>query len=235
MRAVVVREHHCYVGETVDVTPFINKEGRFSFLKTDEIPRIKDGEGCVSFNTSDLRFYPGELKKMQEFHAVVIAECPIKGLDVTVHFCGDGYWRTQLDKEGQRFAFKNVGDLSFEYIPALDPFVNRKKKNKNYRAAIHRSIAEENNTTFAEICKDMIKVHAEKNHDYGDSFGQTMNEYGLLCLAIRLTDKLSRFKTLINAEAQVKDESIIDTLKDMANYAVMGVSWVEDHKKQYHG
>jgi hypothetical protein len=42
-------------------------------------------------------------------------------------------------------------------------------------------------------------------------------------LAIRLEDKLQRFKRLIKAENRVKDESIRDTLIDLANYAIMGI------------
>ena len=37
---------------------------------------------------------------------------------------------------------------------------------------------------------------------------------------IRLEDKLSRLKTLIKSENKV-DESIEDTLMDLANYAIM--------------
>lgn len=41
---------------------------------------------------------------------------------------------------------------------------------------------------------------------------------------IRLGDKFSRFKTLSkNADQRVADESIRDTLLDLANYAIMTV------------
>ena len=40
---------------------------------------------------------------------------------------------------------------------------------------------------------------------------------------VRLQDKLNRLKTLIRNEARVKDESIEDTLLDLANYAIMEV------------
>ena len=41
---------------------------------------------------------------------------------------------------------------------------------------------------------------------------------------IRLSDKLSRFKTLSkNPVQQVQDESMRDTLLDLANYAIMTV------------
>ena len=46
---------------------------------------------------------------------------------------------------------------------------------------------------------------------------------------IRLADKLSRFKTLSRkADQQVSNESLRDTLMDLANYAIMTVLEMED-------
>lgn len=75
-----------------------------------------------------------------------------------------------------------------------------------------------------EICDYLNKLYEEKNHDYGDSFHQTFVEEGMAMPRIRLGDKLARFKTLTLAgNQQVKDESIRDTLLDLANYAIMTV------------
>ena len=81
---------------------------------------------------------------------------------------------------------------------------------------------------FVEICKEIMDLHEKKNHDYGGSFDKTMNRFGPVALAIRLSDKLNRFESLVTTEAKVKDESIIDTLKDLASYAIMGVAWYEE-------
>ncbi|WP_081988192.1 nucleotide modification associated domain-containing protein [Halobacillus sp. BBL2006] len=67
------------------------------------------------------------------------------------------------------------------------------------------------------------QTYKQKNQDYGDSFGKQFGEYGEISSAIRLEDKLNRFKSLINSKAAVKDESKEDTLLDLANYAVMTV------------
>lgn len=78
---------------------------------------------------------------------------------------------------------------------------------------------------------DQIKdTHKKKNHDYGDSFAKSMDEFGMSAAAIRLSDKLNRFKSLIKREAQVKDESIEDTLLDMAAYAIMTVEYLKKKK-----
>jgi hypothetical protein len=74
-----------------------------------------------------------------------------------------------------------------------------------------------------DICEELTTTYVSKNKDYGNSFGIQFKEYGLTSSAIRLEDKFQRFKNLIKTEAQVKDESIEDTLLDMANYAIMTV------------
>ena len=74
-----------------------------------------------------------------------------------------------------------------------------------------------------QVLVELNRLYARKNHDYGDSFHRTFEKWGLPMAAIRLEDKLQRFVTLIRAESQVKDESIRDTLIDLANYAVMTV------------
>lgn len=74
----------------------------------------------------------------------------------------------------------------------------------------------------AAICKDLTALYEKKNHDYGDSFHKSFQEYGLTMVCIRLEDKLNRLKTLAKSEQLVEDETIVDTLNDLANYAVMG-------------
>lgn len=79
-----------------------------------------------------------------------------------------------------------------------------------------------------EICEEINDLYARKNHDYGDSFHQTFVEEGMAMARIRLGDKFNRFKTLSrNEEQKVNDESIRDTLIDLANYAIMTVLEME--------
>jgi len=76
-----------------------------------------------------------------------------------------------------------------------------------------------------DICKGLNEVYERKNHDYGDSFHDTFVEEGMAMARIRLSDKLGRFKKLTRegSEQKVNDESIRDTLLDLANYAIMTV------------
>lgn len=85
-----------------------------------------------------------------------------------------------------------------------------------------------NNSTEPVDCKDIDEA-------YGDSFHQTFTEEGMAMPRIRLGDKLARFKSLTKSEVQeVKDESIRDTLIDLANYAIMTVLELDDLKAEEH-
>lgn len=72
------------------------------------------------------------------------------------------------------------------------------------------------------ICEKLNALYEAKNADYGDSFGKSYKEYGLTMPCIRLEDKLNRLKSLnFSRTIKVKNESIEDTLMDLANYAIM--------------
>ncbi len=76
--------------------------------------------------------------------------------------------------------------------------------------------------TFESVLNEMRDLHAKKNKDYGDAFHKSFEEFGVTAGVVRLNDKMERVKSLVkNGKAEVKDESLMDTLKDMASYAVM--------------
>lgn len=88
----------------------------------------------------------------------------------------------------------------------------------NYKVKIHKELSDE--------LRDIFK---RKNSDYGDSFSELFEEYGLKSFLIREQDKINRLKELENNERQVDGETIDDTLKDIANYAIMAL--IERHEK----
>ena len=82
----------------------------------------------------------------------------------------------------------------------------------------------EKSKIHAEICQELNKIYVKKNNDYGDSFGKSFKEFGMAMPCIRLDDKLNRLKSLTKGNTQmVNDESIEDSLLDLANYAIMTV------------
>ena len=79
------------------------------------------------------------------------------------------------------------------------------------------------------ILNEIRQLHNRKNADYGDSFDKTLDEFGLVASATRMSDKFNRFKSLIKNPAQVQDEKIEDTLIDLASYAIMTIKWMRQN------
>ena len=73
-----------------------------------------------------------------------------------------------------------------------------------------------------------LEIVKRKNSDYADgqdpfqnfrmveNMGLCSVEAGIL---VRMSDKMQRIANLLSREAMVKDESILDTLSDLRNYA----------------
>lgn len=75
-----------------------------------------------------------------------------------------------------------------------------------------------------EICIFLNEVYEKKNKDYGNSFEETYKRLGIISAVTRIADKMSRLESLATKpeeERLVKDESIKDTVLDMANYCIM--------------
>lgn len=86
---------------------------------------------------------------------------------------------------------------------------------------------------FDDILKEMSEVHQRKNADYGNNFHKRYEKYGFLTALLRLTDKMERLENIYEkGEIQVKDESVEDTLLDLANYAVMTIVELRNNKKE---
>lgn len=75
---------------------------------------------------------------------------------------------------------------------------------------------------FSEKCSALVKLYLEKNERYGDAFSNDIKEYGLISAVIMLGHKIKRLKHLVqHPEDNGGDESIYDTLKDLASYSIM--------------
>lgn len=75
---------------------------------------------------------------------------------------------------------------------------------------------------FSEITKKMSDTFEMKNEAYGNSFGKSVQKYGLIAALTRISDKFNRIENLILGGAnRVIDESVKDTLIDLASYCVM--------------
>nr|DAO10913.1 MAG TPA: Nucleotide modification associated domain 1 [Caudoviricetes sp.] len=84
---------------------------------------------------------------------------------------------------------------------------------------------------YTKIVNEMYEIYKAKNADYGDSVHDTFLKYGLLSFLVRMEDKISRLRSLTlkgKKEQRVKNESILDTLQDLANYAILAIIELEE-------
>lgn len=83
--------------------------------------------------------------------------------------------------------------------------------------------------TFKHYTEVILKTYETKNHDYGDSFHKSVTKYGLIAALTRMSDKFERAENLILKSDQfVKNESLEDTLLDLATYAIMTAMEIEE-------
>lgn len=77
---------------------------------------------------------------------------------------------------------------------------------------------------FQKITEKMHQIYLKKNKDYGSSFDRQYDKYGMTSVLIRLSDKLNRLEQITKSgTVEVKDESVDDTLLDLANYAILAL------------
>lgn len=72
------------------------------------------------------------------------------------------------------------------------------------------------------ICDSVKELYRKKNADYGNSFAGLRHRYpNFVCM--RIFDKLNRLDNIMKPgyECKVSEETIEDTLMDIANYAIM--------------
>ena len=93
-------------------------------------------------------------------------------------------------------------------------------------------LVDDNVETFASIVKEMTELYAKKNHDYGNSFDEGCDKIGTGYPLGRLLDKMNRLIACMGKEDKMQiNESIEDTLKDLACYSVMTLSYLRRKKK----
>ena len=118
------------------------------------------------------------------------------------------FGNTLTDSEKLRYGLKSVNEIREGYREPM----------KKYER-------------HSEITKQLNEIYIAKNTDYGDAFGDTFKKLGIISAVTRIVDKTNRLMSLsakTEAERNVKDETIKDTLMDLANYALMTLIEMEE-------
>lgn len=132
---------------------------------------------------------------------------------------------------GRTFAHVMVG----EWEPFAAGLVTMGRRHGSVRGIISgvaRILNGDLTDDFERVTREMRETWKAKNADYGSSFDDGIDRFGLVSAAVRISDKANRFASLADGKsAQVKTESLRDTLMDLANYAVMTVMRLDQDKK----
>lgn len=93
------------------------------------------------------------------------------------------------------------------------------------------TMANSNCNEFAKYTNHLAKILQEKNDAYGDSFTESVDKFGLVAIPVRLSDKFNRVCELIKkGELKENDESLEDTLLDMAGYSILALKYLKEHE-----
>ena len=85
-------------------------------------------------------------------------------------------------------------------------------------------------TTFEKITAEMLETYKKKNADYGNSFSETIQEFGYIPAVARINDKLKRVKNMVKGNKMNVNESLRDNLIDIANYCILTVMELDNQK-----
>lgn len=73
------------------------------------------------------------------------------------------------------------------------------------------------------VIAEMLDTYKKKNADYGNSFAETIQEFGYIPAVARINDKLKRVKNMVKGNEMNVNESMRDNLMDIANYCVLTI------------
>jgi len=91
-----------------------------------------------------------------------------------------------------------------------------------------RKMTKLNPTTMKTQYDGQYDTFCRKNHDYGNSFEESLDQFGIIASLVRMQDKMLRLQSLTDESKtqQVGSESLLDTLEDLSNYAAMTACWL---------
>jgi hypothetical protein len=89
------------------------------------------------------------------------------------------------------------------------------------KGKMRRPALSDNVTNFSNELDNMLRLFERKDRDYGPG---NLSVMGLPGVVVRISDKTARLVNIVNSgQHAVKEETVVDTLRDLANYAIIAV------------
>ena len=133
-----------------------------------------------------------------------------KGCDICDTYCDEAFIE-YLEEDIEVNAKETLQETLDEVKETLQKTLDKVKE------PVENEFMEE----YKKIVTETMELCIKKNKDYGSSVEDTFEKFGNISYLVRITDKYNRICSLLNREGEVKDESIDDTIRDMANYSFL--------------
>lgn len=116
--------------------------------------------------------------------------------------------------------------LNLEPIQVIEKWIKIKHIN-----LLRGRLMEDNRSRHLAICEELNELYQEKNTRYGNSFSELYGLMGMDYVVPRLYEKVKRLLELTRNDLDGLDESIEDSLRDLANYSIMTLMELERRDK----
>lgn len=161
--------------------------------------------------------------KMKRIDYILNAKDNIQAiLDETILDCGlcPGYCKDRKDCDGDcEFYYKKYLNEEIEVDKSKLKLVEENIETETVERG--KEVVNDFMEEYKKIVTETMNLCEKKNKDYGSSVQDTYLRFGDLSYLTRITDKYNRILTLINKDNEVKDENLIDTIRDMGNYCFL--------------
>ena len=179
----------------------------------------------------ELRKIDSDLKAEYGNDADCINKCNVNNLSKIVFITAKGNYIPVYDFTKKKWLNNGLKFLNLHQASLLNAFINQIEAVRN---SDHELIIPMNESNpFKDYTNHLAETLQEKNKAYGDSFTKSVDKYGLSVIGVRLSDKYNRIEHLItHNELKENDESLEDTLLDMAGYSILGLKYLKEHENE---
>lgn len=128
----------------------------------------------------------------------------------------------------------SAGDYSADFKPEWLKKIEDKDNPNKIVFSAPVSVVFENDSPvekFRKMCEEIVQTYETKNATYGDAYSDGFKRFGATQLVSRIYEKYCRVENLLchKAENKVPDETVKDTLTDMAVQCLVLRMLIEDN------